>query len=324
MKYSKSYFNTSIGSQFILSSFRRFCASAEGTATGRPWQKRLVFCFFGLGSSKVKSSSSTCSSFFSTRPESDDPSLAYLSVCWASETIKDSLYIENYKKKKGLKQNQIHWKALLIILKGRNFRVVNILTAVCLTSSLIILLGTLVVAGCSSGHVVCCFFEFPPAALFFFPSLFCFIFVPGKPDSAVFFTFLAVIDFSSPGGLSDPPGFGHLGSSGSLGWDLGAVLLTGFSCFDSGSLAALRIFVFASDGFHSSLSSSPLSGWEADLTRENMFGMIFKNNVDVDAKCRVPEMKVIFVYLHIWVRLAALYAFFRSASGHHLINKMLN
>lgn len=97
INHTKSYYNTSIKSQFILSSFLRVCASDDGEAAGCPRQARLVFCFFGQGSSKVKSSSSTCSSFFNLNPESDDPSLEHLSVCMASETIKDTLYKETEK-----------------------------------------------------------------------------------------------------------------------------------------------------------------------------------------------------------------------------------
>lgn len=134
-------------------------------------------------------------------------------------------------------------------------------------------------AACSSGHFVCCFFVFPPATLF---SLFCFILATGSPDSPVFFTSLAVFVFFSAAGL------GYLGSSGSMdsfGSDLLAVLLRGFGSFDVGSLAALRVLAFGSDGLHSSISSSLLAVWEKDLIGENALGMIFQNNPYVDAKC---------------------------------------
>lgn len=97
INHTKSYIYTSIKSQFILSSFLRVCAADDSEDAGCPRQARLVFCFFGQGSSKVKSSSSTCSSFFSINPESDDPSLEHLSVSVASETIKDTLCKETEK-----------------------------------------------------------------------------------------------------------------------------------------------------------------------------------------------------------------------------------
>lgn len=143
-------------------------------------------------------------------------------------------------------------------------------------------------AGCSSGDLVCCFFVFPPAPLFFFPSLFCFILVPDNRDSPVFFTFLAVFVLFSAAGLGDTPDLEHLGSSGSMdsfGSDLLAVLLRGFSSFDVGSLVALRALAFGSDGLHSSLSLSLLAVWEKDLIGENVFRIIFKHNVDNNAKC---------------------------------------
>lgn len=176
-------------------------------------------------------------------------------------------------------------RKLSIVLKGRNICVVNMLTAICLASSLILLLGPLVVAGCSSGHLACCFFAFPPPTLFFFPSLLCFFLVPGNPDSPVFFKSRVV--FFSAAGLSDTPGLGYLASCGSIdsfGSDLLAFLLGGFSSFDVGSLVALRVLVFGSDGLHS-LSSSLLAVWEKDLTGENVFEIIFSNNVDFDANC---------------------------------------
>lgn len=48
-----------------------------------------------------------------------------------------------------------------------------------------------------------------------------------------------------------------------------AVLLSGaFGSFDAGSLVALRVLVFGSEGLHSSLSSSLLVVWEKDLIEE--------------------------------------------------------
>lgn len=126
------------------------------------------------------------------------------------------------------------------------------------------MLGPLVEVGCSSGHFICCFFVFPPASLFFLPSLFCFILDTGNADSPVFFTSLAVFVFFSGAGLGF---FGPSGSMDSFGSDLLAVLLKGFGSFDAGSLA-LRVLVFGSDGLHSSLSSSLLAVWEKDLIGE--------------------------------------------------------
>lgn len=117
-------------------------------------------------------------------------------------------------------------------------------------------------AGCSSGHFVCCFFVFRPASLFFLPSLFCFTLATGNPDSPVFFTSLPVFVFFSAAGLGF---FGPSGFMDSFGSDLLAVLLKGFGSFDAGSLVALRVLVFGSDGLHSSLSSSLLAVWEKDL-----------------------------------------------------------
>lgn len=73
------YKNTSIKSQFILSSFLKDCASDGGKLVGFPMQAALVFCFFRQGSSKVKSSAST-SSFFTPSPACEDPSSAHLSL----------------------------------------------------------------------------------------------------------------------------------------------------------------------------------------------------------------------------------------------------
>lgn len=162
------------------------------------------------------------------------------------------------------------------IFKRRNIWVVKFLTAVCPTSSLILMLGPLVEAGCSSGHFVCCFCVFPPASLFFLPSLFCFILATGNPDSPVFFTSLAVFVFFSAAGLGF---FGPSGSMDSFGSDLLAVLLKGFGSFDAGSLVALRVLVFGSDGLHSSLSSSLLAVWEKDLIGEKRMRLEWSSKI---------------------------------------------
>ena len=91
-------YNTSINSQFMLSSFLKACASDDGKAVGWPRPTPLVFCFFWQGSSKVKSSST--SSFFALSPVSDEPSPAHLSAWQASDTINDTLYKNKMRKEK--------------------------------------------------------------------------------------------------------------------------------------------------------------------------------------------------------------------------------
>lgn len=73
------YYHTSAKSQFILSSLVKACATESGKAVRCPTQAPLVFCFFGQGSSNVKSSSST-SSFFALSRGYDDPSPAHPSA----------------------------------------------------------------------------------------------------------------------------------------------------------------------------------------------------------------------------------------------------
>lgn len=148
------------------------------------------------------------------------------------------------------------------------------LTSICLTSSFNLLLGPLLLAVSSSGRFVC-WCVFPLTLFFFCPWFFCFFLVPGNSDCTVFFKTSAVFVFLSGAGLHDTLGLGYWGCSGAWGCEdscgsvLLAVLLRGaFSSFDAGSLLALRVLVFASDGLHSSLSSSLLAVWENDLTGE--------------------------------------------------------